>query len=333
VSGVISKVAKHVRRYLIAYVILAILCAVALETYHPFVSRLDRGSFSLLIESLAITTVFPSMILLKGEELPNSARKIRHILIALSYAYVIMPLIALGLSYELGDPFLGAGYVTANVVPSSSAALGYVLISGGSVELATIFIVIFVILSPVIIPAYLYIVSSVTSVNMPLALVLKSLLIVLIIPLVVGQAIRFAVRRRHEPMIIDRKLRPILSLITMLSMLAIVYFLIARKATLILKSPWVAAEIIIYQTLAVLALILLSLPISKLLGICYEEHQAIIFPSITKNESVAAAIAASSLGGKAALPPALIPMIQPVLAIAYIHMEKFVMRVLRGRRS
>ncbi|MCD6209177.1 MAG: hypothetical protein J7J67_03210, partial [Thermoproteales archaeon] len=61
----------------------------------------------------------------------------------------------------------------------------------------------------------------------------------------------------------------------------------------------------------------------------YKAHQAIMFLSITKNESVAAAVATCGFGPTAALAPALIPSIQPVLAIAYLHAEKLVKRICR----
>lgn len=312
-----------------AYVLLTIILAVFIESFSPLVSRLDKGTFSQMIELLAISTIFPSMIMLKGEELHYSLKRIRQIIIAVTYAYIIMPLLSILLSHELMEPDIGAGYVLANVVPSSSAALGYVLITGGDIELATIVIVMFVILSPAIIPAYLTLISTVSSVQVSPAPVLWSLLFVLVMPLVFGQLIRQAIRRKYGEGLIQKELRPTLSAITMLSMLAMVYFLIARKSSLMVRLPWLAAVIIGAQALAVLALVSLSIPISRILRLSYREHQAIVFPAMTKNQGVAAAIAASSLGTNAALAPALIPAIQPVLAIAYIHMERFVMEILR----
>ncbi|RLF17231.1 MAG: hypothetical protein DRN06_04170 [Thermoprotei archaeon] len=52
-----------------------------------------------------------------------------------------------------------------------------------------------------------------------------------------------------------------------------------------------------------------------------------MFLTITKNESVAAAVAAYGFSPAAALAPALIPTIQPVLAIAYLHAKKVVKRL------
>ncbi|MGB9830943.1 MAG: hypothetical protein ACPLSP_02605 [Fervidicoccus fontis] len=53
----------------------------------------------------------------------------------------MFPLLAISVASKLGPQF-GIGFVAANSVPASSAALGYVLISAGNVELATALILI-----------------------------------------------------------------------------------------------------------------------------------------------------------------------------------------------
>ena len=63
----------------------------------------------------------------------------------------------------------------------------------------------------------------------------------------------------------------------------------------------------------------------------YEDHQAVAFISVTKNQSVAAAIATMALNSVSALAPAIIPMIQPVIAIIYIHLEKPARKLLAPR--
>jgi ACR3 family arsenite efflux pump ArsB len=82
-----------------------------------------------------------------------------------------------------------------------------------------------------------------------------------------------------------------------------------------------------------LGVLLLSLLVSWLTHSSYEDHQALAFTSVTKNQSVAAAIATLALGPTAALAPAIIPIIQPILAIAYIHIEKSVRSLLTGKND
>jgi len=110
----------------------------------------------------------------------------------------------------------------------------------------------------------------------------------------------------------------------MLGMLVLVFALIARKAPLFPRKPWIAAELLLYQTALTEIAVFLLLFANRKLGIRYREHQTITLLTITKNQSGAAAIVASSLGGSMAMSaPALIPAIQPVLAVAYLHFEDF----------
>jgi len=76
------------------------------------------------------------------------------------------------------------------------------------------------------------------------------------------------------------------------------------------------------------ALLSLSLLVSKLLKVSYEDYQALALISITKNQSVAAAMAVTAFCPRSALAPALIPIIQPVLAIACLQAESWVRKLL-----
>jgi ACR3 family arsenite efflux pump ArsB len=62
----------------------------------------------------------------------------------------------------------------------------------------------------------------------------------------------------------------------------------------------------------------------------FEDHQAVAMISVTKNQSVAAAMATAALGPQSALAPALIPIIQPVLTIAYLNAEDWIRRFLKS---
>ena len=119
-------------------------------------------------------------------------------------------------------------------------------------------------------------------------------------------------------------MKPYLSLATMLSMFALIFVLVAREGNLIIQNPLLVGSVIGYQSLIIVALLVLSVVVSKVIHSSYENHQAVAFISVTKNQSVAAAIATLTLNPVAALAPAIIPMIQPVIAIIYIHLEKYV---------
>jgi ACR3 family arsenite efflux pump ArsB len=104
-------------------------------------------------------------------------------------------------------------------------------------------------------------------------------------------------------------------------MLALVFVLVLNQATRIITNSLLAILILAYQSIVILALLGISLLVSKALHIPYEDHQAIALISVTKNQSVAAAMAVSAIGPQSAIAPALIPIIQPILVVAYLHAD------------
>jgi ACR3 family arsenite transporter len=162
----------------------------------------------------------------------------------------------------------------------------------------------------------------------PIEPIITSLVEILLLPLLVGQLTRYALVRRKGASYVEKTIKPHLSLATMLAMLALVFVLVLNQATTIIAKPALAILIIVYQSVVIATLLSPSLFASKLLKVSYEDHQALALISITKNQSVAAAMAVTAFGPRSALAPALIPIIQPVLAIAYLQAESWVRKLL-----
>jgi ACR3 family arsenite efflux pump ArsB len=331
-TGIISSLSNVVRRYLILFTIFSALLALPLSN----VLVIDKALVSNLVTFLAILTIYPSMIQLKMEGLMKSIKQFKQIALSIFYVFIVSPLLSFLIAPCLRDPHVGVGYFAANVVPASSASLGYVLIAGGSVELATVLATLTLFMGIPIIPFLISLYSSSTSIPVPIEPIVTSLLEVLLLPLIIGQLTRYLIIKNKGLPYVEKNIKPHLSLATMLSMLALIFVLVLNQATKIIKEPTMAISIIFYQSIVIATLLLASLLISKSLKISYEDHQAISLISVTKNQSVAAVIAVSALGPQSALAPALIPIIQPILAVAYLHLEGWIKRFLggvyRGRR-
>ena len=113
----------------------------------------------------------------------------------------------------------------------------------------------------------------------------------------------------------------------MLSMFALIFVLVAKEASVMITKPQIVGYIIGFQSAIIVGILIVSILVSRAMRLSYEDHQAVAFISVTKNQSVAAAIATMALNSVSALAPAIIPMIQPVIAIIYIHLEKSVRKV------
>ncbi|MCC6051394.1 MAG: bile acid:sodium symporter [Thermofilum sp.] len=329
-KSVVAALALVVRKYLILLTLASTLLAIPIGYYLSGVVAANRPLISNLVVVLAVLTIYPSMIQLKTEGLLKSMRKVKEILLSLIYVFLASPLLAILVAPTLGDPYVGVGYVAANVVPASSASLGYVLIAGGSVELATVLAVLTLVVGIPVIPLIIGAYSSSVAIPVPMEPIITSLVEILLLPLLAGQLTRYALARRRGVSYVEKTIRPHLSLATMLAMLALVFVLVLNQAMTIVAKPALAVLVIAYQSVVIAALLLLSLVVSKLLRVSYEDHQALALISITKNQSVAAAMAVTAFGPRSALAPALIPIIQPVLAIAYLQAESWVRKFLSG---
>lgn len=323
-----KKLAGNLKKYMLIYTIITFLVAVIVGSSVPLVAKISLEVFKSSVMLLATITIFPSMILLKGEKLGSSVKRLKCVFIVVFYAYVLSPILAYLGSTLILNPDIKLGFLTANTVPASSASIGYVMLASGDLELATASIFVLVTLGTVLIPTYLYVYASTMTVSAPILEIVKSVIAVLVVPLIIGQLVRRYLIKKKGVTFIERELKPYLTVVTVLAMLILIFVLISRKAILIVKKPYTALDIMGSYSLIVFVIILISLMISKLLKIQYGEHQAMTFLAITKNQSVAAAIATCGFGPTATLAPALIPAIQPMLAIAYLYAEHLVRKIL-----
>ena len=329
-QGRFAALAEHVRRYLIAYVVLSVGLGVGLgAAWSGFSAAENRALLSNLVIAFAILTIYPSMVQMKTEGLAKGFRSWRPIALSVLYVFALSPVVAFALAPALGNSQISAGFFLANIVPASSASLGYILIAGGSLELATVLAVVSFAISIPAIPLFMDLYSRTTATVVPLDPILMSIGLILVLPLVAGQLTRYPLRKLRGPTFVNQVLRPYLSLATMLAMFALIFTLVAREAQVILTRPQVVGELLVFQSAIILGLLALSVVVSRWMRFSYEDHQAVAFVSVSKNQSVAAGIATLALTPTAALAPATIPMIQPVLAVAYIHLEKSVRRFLR----
>ena len=354
-----KKAAQHLKTYLLLYSLAAIALGLAAGLHWHTYIKSHRSLVKNTIIVLAILTIYPSMVQLKPGKLAEAGRKAKPVTIGVAMVFIVSPLLAMLLSRLLPEASVATGYVLVNLVPASSAALGYVLISGGSVELATILILIAIAGSFASIPGYLALYSRVSHIAIPAKTIAESLGITLLLPLILGQLTRYMIIHRrawselrgagdgngypclsrrvsgglsealkalHEAKRciearLEASIKPHLSLTTMTSMLILIALLVAAKAEFIIEKPLLAMEVFALQGALLATLLTLLTILDPRLGISYEDHTAIAFISSTRNAGVAAAIAVSALSAAAALPAALVPVIQAPIAITYVQLS------------
>ncbi len=355
----VVKIAAHLKKYLIVYVILVILIALPIGYYNAGYFKTHKETIKNAILSLAIGTLLPSMIQLQSRKMGKELRfKLKEAIVVIVIVFIITPLIAILFASYIGNKLIGIGYIAANSVPASSASVAYVMLAEGNIELATVLVILSIFIALFAAPAYVALYAQSIHMSLPITVLAESVVIALLFPLILGQTIRYyfitrkakrlarvsrgsleSMRRNvshvderraweHLENKIMKKIKPYLSIWTVTFMLALIGVLIANKARLLISNPGLALYIITAQLIVYATVILSLIVVSKILNIGYRDHMAMTFISLTKNESVAATMAVLAIGPTAALPAALIPAIQPLVATLYISIAYIIKGIL-----
>ena len=257
-----ARIAAHLRKYLIAYVVLVVLIALSIGYYNAYFFEVHKGIIKNVILSLAIGTILPSMIQLRSEKMGKELRsKPKELIITAVIIFIITPLLAMLFANHIGHRIVDIGYIAANSVPASSASVAYVMLAGGNIELATVLVILSVLIALFAAPTYVALFAQSVHVRLPITVLAQSVIIALLFPLILGQIIRYCfiirkakkptqtssgdlgVRERLEDKIMKR-IKPYLSIWTITFMLTLIGVPIANKARLLISKPSLALYII-----------------------------------------------------------------------------------------
>ena len=318
------KLKNHLDKYLPVYVTLAMIAGfyvgthTNLKPYHDTLKTLNM--------LVVISMIYPMMINLRLGELKNSARLGKQLAIALTMGLVISPLIMYGAIWltELFHPvnhMLALGLLLAVVVPCSSMSIAYTGFTKGNIELATIVVALSFTLAIVTVPAWLKVFASSYHVSISVWLLVKTILIVVITPMILGVLTRAYLMGKLGPEGFLR-IKPAFPAISLLGMYTIVFLIFMEKAKLIAAKPEVVGIALIPLALYYIIALLFMTFVDKAAGIPYRDHMAITFTSVGKNEGTAMAIALAAGTGLMAIAPAVTPIVQIPFLIGYVKAWK-----------
>jgi ACR3 family arsenite transporter len=196
------KLKNHLDKYLPVYVTLAMIAGFYVGT-HANVERY-KGTLKTLNMLVVISMIYPMMINLRLGELKNSAKLGKQLTIALTMGLVISPLIMYGAIWltELFHPInhqLALGLLLAVVVPCSSMSIAYTGFTKGNIELATIVVALSFTLAIVTVPGWLKVFASSYHVSISAWLLVKTILIVVITPMILGVLTRLYLINKLGP--------------------------------------------------------------------------------------------------------------------------------------
>ena len=322
------KIKNHLNKFLPLYVPIAMLIGFYLGQ-HVNVSA-HKGTFKVLNLIVVISMIYPMMINLQMSELKKSAKMWKPITVGLIMGLIVAPLLMLLLikltsSFLALNPALSLGLLLAVVVPCSSMTIAYTGFADGNLELATILVAVSFTLAIVVVPLWLKIFAATSQLSISSWLLIKTIIIVVIVPMILGISTRHILLKRlgSEKFL---KIKPLFSTISLMGLYVIVALIFMEKAKLIYSKPSiiliVLVPLLIYYVLSISFLTFFD----KFIKISYRDHMAITFTSVGKNEGTAMAIAMAAGMGVTAIPPAITPVFQIAMLVTYVKLANAIKR-------
>ena len=306
-------------RYQTAFVLVAIVGGLVLGQL-PGVPRVaDR-----LILPLLMTMLFAAFAGISLSRLRDALGNRRVVGSSLLINFVWNPLLAVGLGAVLlrDRPALWVGFVVLMVTPCTDWYLVFTDIADGDVPLATSLLPYNLVLQLVLLPVYLYAFAG-TLVELPVALLFESVLLVLVVPLALGGIARRRLIRAKGERWFRRQFLPRLSPVQIASLSLAIGAMFASQGEVIVDN---------YGLLAVIALPVIAfyainfgigLGVSRILSFSHGEMVCFNNTILSRNSPTALAIAVVAFPNEPIVPLALVigPLLElPLLGIvARIH--------------
>src|SRR5699024_6964560 len=231
--------------------------------------------------------------------------------------FIWTPLLAWGLgAIFLSDyPALWIGFIMLMVTPCTDWYLAFTGIAKGNASLSTSVLPINLILQVVLLPVYLLLFAG-TIEMIPISTLIKSILIVLVIPFTLAHLTRFLLRRRES--VLNNKIILFLANAQIFFLSLAIMAMFASQGSYLLEN----LEVIYILIIPILVFFVINYVIGRLVGrflkFSYEDSVSLSMTIIARNSPVSLAIAVTAFPDQPLIALALVigPLIElPVLAI------------------
>lgn len=262
--------------------------------------------------------IYPMMINLNILDFFKSFSNSRPILLSIGINFIISPIFA----YYLGKTFFGQypelliGLILIALIPTSGMTASWTGLSGGNIKSALVIISANLILSIIMIPLYMKLLLG-QMMNINTLLIIKSILMIVVIPLVMGDLTRRYILNKYGRDVFNR-IKPNLSGISSIGVLIIVFLALSLKSQAIIKMK----DMIMFSIIPLIIYYLAILVISHIVGNSYLERGdkiAFVFGVTMRNLTIALALALGTMdGGMAVFLIAIGYIVQVPLAAFYV---------------
>ncbi len=315
----VEKLVKHLSRYILPYTLLSIVLGTLVSYFYSpkFLSR--------YIMVVVFLMIYPMMVNVTFESLKKIKRTFKVVLVGVLMNFVFAPLLYWLLCVLFNVPMdVKVALILLAIAPASSMGLGYVGLSEGNMVSASAIVATAFLLSLGAYPLTLYLLNAGQEI-VPFREVIRALILVLLIPLALGVFTREVLIESRG---IDfKKVKPYFSLATLLFLYVLMFMIFAVKGNMMIKH-WdrvvlMTPVVILFYAVMILVAIVLNRYILKL---SYEDNQAVVFTTVSKNVSLTIGILAMVFCSKGnatmAMYPAIVSIFQIIFLMLYLHLSR-----------
>lgn len=268
---------------------------------------LDLSSLKALVLPLTMLMVYPMLVNFRPAEALD-LKDSKAVGLAMGLDFIALPLVAWGLAilFFRDQPQLYVGMVLAGLFPTSGMTISWTGFAQGNVAAAVKMTVIGLIAASLLAPVYLSVLAGAV-VPVDLVEVLKTVVLVVAVPMAAGYLTRKGLVRAYGQRVYKERLSPIFPGLSTLGVVAIVFVAIGLKARMVIGEPQLLLRIAVPLVLFYALNFAFSTVAGKAL-LPRGDAIAVVYGTVMRNLSIALGIAVAQFGPEAAL----------VLAAAYI---------------
>ncbi len=270
----------------------------------------DPAPLKQLIVPLTFLMVYPMMVNLQLKKVIEGGDvKVQVVTQLLNFTIIPLFAFALGKLAFPDSPYIALGLLLASLLPTSGMTISWTGMAHGNMAAAVKMTVFGLLIGSILTPIYIKGLMG-TVIEIPMAKIFKQIMVVVVLPLVLGNVTQRFLIARYGMAHYQKDLKPIFPPISTLGVLGIVFVAMALKAQSIASNPSQLVTLIG----PLLALYGLNFLISTLVGKYFFNRGdgiALVYGTVMRNLSIALAIAMTAFGKEGA-------DIALIIALAYI---------------
>lgn len=260
--------------------------------------------------------IYPTMIGIQWKALINLTEK-KLIGYAMALNFIIIPLVAylLGVIFLREEPILFAGLALVALLPTSGMTISWTSISKGNVPAAVKLTVLGLLLGAILAPFYLYAMVG-QFVNIKLFTVMRTILVVVFIPLLLGLFTTRLLQKRFPLQKINKQIKPKLQPVSIWAMLYIIFASVSMRADVITQNLSLIWLSIIVLLIFYFVLFLFITWLAKR-SFTRDDGLSLVYGTTLRNLSIAMGVGATSFGMEATLLITIAFMVQQQGVVMY----------------